>query len=168
METKRLKMRKFTPADFESLIEIRCTDADVAKYIGGKRMQNPETLKKRLEFYISCYARGIGVHAMIWKETGDLIGWSGLQPLEDSNEIEVSYGMIKKFWGRGIGSEAAAFWLEYGFENLGLERIVAALENTNSRRIMEKLGMKYEKKTELHGMDCAFYAVLKREFFRQE
>ncbi len=36
---------------------------------------------------------------MIWKKSGEMIGWSGLQPLEETGETEVGYGMIKEFWG---------------------------------------------------------------------
>lgn len=159
-------MRKFTPGDLEKLIELR-SDAEVTKYLGGSRMQNPEAIAKRLEFYIDCYEKyGFGMSAMIWKETGEMIGWSGLMPLEDTGEIEVGYGMIKNFWGRGIGYECARAWLRYGFEKAGLQRIVAitAPENTGSRRIMEKCGMRYEKTEEHYKMECVFYAITKDEF----
>lgn len=168
METERVRHRKFTTDDLDKLIEMRLSEG-VMKYLGGKKMQNPETLKKRLDFYISCYDREIGLHAMIWKETGEMIGWSGLQPLEDSNEIEVSYGMIKKFWRKGIGFETAKFWLEYGFQNLGIKKIfaVAHEENIGSWKIMEKLGMKFETKQEHYGMECVVYAISKDEFSKE-
>ncbi len=53
-----------------------------------------------------------------------MLGWSGLQPLEDTGETEVGYGMIKEFWGKGIGFECASPWLKYGFETTDLERIL--------------------------------------------
>ena len=167
LETERLSIRRFTPEDLDALIEMR-SDPEVNIYLGGARMQNPEALAKRLKFYIDCYDKyGFGMSAMIWKETGEMFGWSGLQPLGETPNIEVGYGMIKKFWGRGIGFECAEAWLDYGFRQAGLERIcaVAYPENTGSRRIMEKCGMKY-KKTETHyGADCVFYAVSSDEYF---
>lgn len=168
METDRLLHKKFTPDDLDSLIEMR-SDKDVMKYLGGKKMQNPESLKERLKFYISCYDRQIGLQAIIWKETGEMIGWSGLQPLEDSDEIEVSYGMVKKFWGMGIGFETALIWLKYGFEQLKLEKIVAVAdeENVGSWRIMEKLGMNFRNKEDHYGMECVVYEISKDEFSSQ-
>jgi ribosomal-protein-alanine N-acetyltransferase len=165
METKRLLHRQFTPADLERLIEMR-VEPEVMKYLGGEEMQNPAALEKRLEFYISGYAQRIGMHGVIWKESGEMIGWSGLQLLEDTEEIEVGYGMIKEFWGKGIGYETARFWLRYGFEQIGLERIVAVAdkENIGSWKIMEKLGMKYEKDVGRYGMNCVFYGISKDEF----
>lgn len=168
LETERLFMRKFTPEDLPELIELR-SDPEVYKYLGGTRMQNPVALEKRLQFYIGCYDKyGFGHHAMHWKETGEMIGWSGLQPLEETGEIEVGYGMKKEFWRRGIGLECAKAWLEFGFEKANLKRIVAVAypENTGSWRIMEKLGMHYEKNEEHYGVECVFYAISKEEFSR--
>ena len=166
LETERLLIRKFTLDDLDKLIELR-SDEEVIKYLGGKKMQNPQAIEKRLNFYINCYEKfGFGVCAMIWKATNEMFGWSGLQPLEDTGEIELGYGMKKEFWGKGIGYECASVWLEFGFERVGLERIVAIAypENEASRRIMEKCGMKYEKTETHYGAECVFYAISKSEF----
>jgi len=168
LETERLLIRRFTLADLDKLIETR-SDSEVNKYLGGKTFQNPIALKKRLGFYLDCYKKfGFGTCAMIWKPTGEMIGSSGIQPLEDTGEIEVGYSIVKEFWRRGIGFECAHAWLKYGFENAGLERIVAVTypENVGSWRIMEKCGMKYEKTETHYGFECLFYAVSREEFLR--
>ena len=166
LETERLLLRKFTPEDLDALVELR-SDDEVIKYLGGRTLQNPEAIEKRLRFYLDCYANfGFGMCALVWKETDEMFGWSGLQPLDGTTEIEVGYGMIKKFWGMGIGYECARAWLDYGFNTAGLERIVAvaAPENTGSWRIMEKCGMRYEKTEKHYGMECVFYAISKSEY----
>jgi len=168
LETERLLIRKFTPADLAALIEMRCTP-EVNIYLGGTQSQNPEAITKRMRFYTESYEKyGFAMSAMIWKETGEFFGWSGLQPLEDSGEIEVGYGMKQAFWGRGIGFECAAAWLKYGFETAGLERIVAVAspENTASWRIMEKCGMKFEGRKFHYGAELVFYAISKDEYFK--
>ncbi len=167
IETERLSFRKFTLDDLPQLIEQR-SDPEMSRYLGGTRMQNPESLAKRIRFYMSCYeTHGFGMCPMFWKETGEMIGAAGIQPLEDTGEIEVGYSVVKNFWGRGIGTEAARGWMTFGFNECSLDRIVAVavVENTASRRIMEKLGMKYEKTEPHYGEDCAFYAVSKTKFF---
>jgi RimJ/RimL family protein N-acetyltransferase len=168
LETERLIHREFTHADLEKLIELRSED-DVIKYLGGRKLQNREAITKRLDFYIGCYEKyGFGMNALIWKETGEIIGWSGLQPLDGTNEIEVGYGMIKPFWKRGIGFETAKAWLDYGFNQANLERIVAVAspENTGSWRIMEKLGMTREKIEHHYDMECYVYGIGKADFTR--
>jgi ribosomal-protein-alanine N-acetyltransferase len=169
LETERLILRKFTSDDLDALIEMRA-DPEVNKYLGGTRLQNPEAIAKRLEVYISCYDKyGFGACAAIWKETGEMAGWGGLMPLEDSGEVEVGYGFAKKFWGKGLASELAHAWLKYGFETAGLERIVAIAipGNDASTHVMEKLGMRYEKNAMHYGEDCVFYAVTREEYLKK-
>ena len=168
LETNRLLIRKFTLDDLDELIELR-SDPLVNKYLGGTRLQNAEAITKRMQFYIDCYEKhGFGACAMIWKPTGEMFGWSGLQPLEETGEIEVGYGMAQKFWGMGIGCECARAWLKYGFEKAGLKRIVAVAspENTGSWRIMEKCGMRYEKTETHYGETCVLYAVERDDFLK--
>ena len=165
-ETERLIIRQFTFDDLEKLVELR-SDEEVIRYLGGRRLQNAEAIAKRMRFYIDCYEKyGYGMCAMIWKETGEMIGWCGLQPLEETGETEVGYGMIKEFWGKGIGFECARAWLEYAFTNTDATRIVAVADpaNTGSWRIMEKCGMKYERTGEHYGMTCVFYGISREEF----
>lgn len=169
IETERLSFRKFLPTDLDKLVEMR-SDPSVAKYIGGNDAKSRYWNRIRLDFYISCYeSHGFGMHLMIWRETGAAIGWSGLQPLEDTDEIEVSYGLIRDFWRMGIGYEAALGWMKQGFEEFGLDRIVAVAmpENVGSCRILEKLGMTLEKTEEHYDMLCNFYAISRNEFLKE-
>lgn len=165
-ETDRLLFRKITPDDLDLIAETR-SDPDVNKYLGGPEKQSREAIEKRLPFYLESYRKfGFGFCLMIWKETGEVIGSAGIQPLGETGEIEVGYNMIKPFWGRGIGTEAAMAWLDHGFNRAGLERIVAVAhpDNKASRHVMEKCGMTFEKIETHYDMDCAFYAISKDEF----
>ena len=169
LETNRLLIRKFTPEDLDALIEMRLV-AEVNQYLGGTRLQNPEAITKRMQFYIDCHEKyGFGMSAMILKETGEFFGWSGLQPLDGTDEIEVGYGMKQTFWRKGIGLECASAWLDFGFYEKNLDRIVAvaAPENTGSWCIMEKLGMQYEKTEPHYEMMCKFYAISKDEWIKK-
>ena len=89
IETERLIFRPFTEEDLPKLIEQR-SDPDVNRYLGGPARQNAEALATRLRFYMDCYDKfGFGSCAMLWRETGEMIGTAGIQPLEDTGEIEV-------------------------------------------------------------------------------
>jgi len=166
IETDRLLLRPLTADDLPALIRFRA-DEEVSRYIGGAAMQAPEMVERRLGFYLECQERyGYGMSAIISKATGEMIGWGGLQPLEDSGETEVGYGFAKEFWGQGYATEAAAACLRYGFEQAGLKRIVAVAvpENTASRHVMEKLGMRFERIAHYYKTDCALYAITRVEF----
>lgn len=170
LETERLIMKKMTPEDLPWLIEMRTPEA-VNRYLGGPAMQNAEALAKRLPFYLECHEKlGFGFCTMTLKETGEMIGTSGLQPLEETGEIEVGYNLMEKYWRQGLGYECAMAWLRYGFETAGLERIVAVADpdNIGSWKIMEKCGMKYEKTEPHYGMPCVYYAISRDEFLSSE
>jgi RimJ/RimL family protein N-acetyltransferase len=169
IETERLTFRKFVDEDLPLLIEQRA-DPEVNKYLGGPKRQSAEALATRMKFYMDCYWKfGFGMCPMAWKETGEIIGTAGLQPLENTGEIEVGYSIIKKYWGLGIGTEAARGWMAFGFNQMGLERIVAVavVGNTASTHIMEKLGMKFEKNEMHYGEECSFYGISKQEFLER-
>ena len=166
LETERLIIKKITPGDLPWLIEMRSPEA-VNRYLGGPEMQNAEKLTARLPFYLECHEKlGFGFCTMASKSTGEMIGTSGLQPLEETGEIEVGYNLSEKYWRQGFGYECAIAWLKYGFETAGLERIVAVADpnNKGSWRIMEKCGMKFEKTEKHYGIDCVFYAISRDEF----
>ncbi len=165
LETERLIIRQFTLDDIPELVELRA-DPEVNKYLGGVKNQNAESIAKRMEFYIDCYDKyGFGMSAMIWKATGEMIGWSGLQPLQETGKTEVGYGMAKEFWRKGIGLEAAKAWLEFGFTKTDLEKIyaIAVPENVGSWRIMEKLGMSFEGIETHYNLDTKVYSITKNE-----
>ncbi|HMJ07555.1 MAG TPA: GNAT family N-acetyltransferase, partial [Pyrinomonadaceae bacterium] len=107
LDTERLLIRKLTPDDLPWLIEMR-SDPDVYRYLGGWEKQNPEAVTKRFAFYLDCYEKfGFGQCKMALKSTGELIGCSGLLPLEETGEIEVGYNLSKKYWRQGFGEECA-------------------------------------------------------------
>jgi ribosomal-protein-alanine N-acetyltransferase len=170
IETERLRLRPFTWDDLPEMMRLRGNE-EVVRYLGGTQMQTPEFIEQRLRFYMECREKyGFSSTPAIRKSDGVFLGWGGLQPLEDSGEIEVGYGFDKPYWGQGYATELAAAWLRYGFETARLARIVAVAdpENTASRHVMEKLGMRYEKMAMHYGHNCVFYAIARDEFVPRE
>lgn len=163
IETERLVLCQFKLEDLDALVQLRA-DPEVMRYIGD---QSREKVEQRLRYYISHYeSHGFGMWAVIDKSTGAMAGWCGLVFLDETPEVEVGYGVARDYWGRGLMTEAARASLRYGFERVGLERIVAVAmpENTASRRIMEKLGMRYEKNVFHYGHDLVYYAITREDF----
>ena len=92
---------------------------------------------------------------------GQTIGAAGLQHLEGGPEVEVGYRFLKEHWGRGYATESALASLAFGFEELGLGRIVAvALEsNVASRRVLEKCDMDEVGLTHVYGLEHVKYEL---------
>lgn len=93
----------------------------------------------------------------------EISGFCGIQPLDDLPGIEIGWWLAPQLWGKGLATEAARCVLADGFGRCGLNRIVAIArrENRASTRIMEKLGMLYEKDVRHHGIDVVLYAIEK-------
>jgi RimJ/RimL family protein N-acetyltransferase len=102
-------------------------------------------IANRFEAYIE--QRGHGFWAAELLESGQFIGFVGLKvvPFEAhfTPATEVGWRLARLFWNRGYATEAARVALVFGFDTLKLHEMVAftAVENSRSRRVMEKLGM---------------------------
>ncbi|MDQ3819667.1 MAG: GNAT family N-acetyltransferase [Acidobacteriota bacterium] len=163
IETERLHLRAFTPGDLDDLCLV-FGDADVMKYIsGGKPRSREDTETGLLRTIEGFKKRGFGLWAVVAKNGENFIGYCGLTYLEDTSEVEVAYGLAKSQWGKGFATEAASASLRYGFEEMKLDRIVAVVDrqNISSRRVLEKLGMRYTKDVHHYDADLMYYEISK-------
>jgi RimJ/RimL family protein N-acetyltransferase len=92
---------------------------------------------------------------------GEMIGSAGLQHLDGGPEIEVGYRFLKQHWGRGYATESALASLAFGFDELGLDRVVAVALETNaaSRRVLEKCGLQEIGLTHVYGLEHVKYEI---------
>lgn len=99
--------------------------------------------------------------------TGTLVGFVGCRPWP-SGEPELLYGLLPEWWGRGLATEACEAVLAHVFDTLGHPLVYAATDppNAASVRVMERLGMTFDRRTEMHGLDTLVYR-LSRERWRQ-
>jgi RimJ/RimL family protein N-acetyltransferase len=98
------------------------------------------------------------------KADGALIGRIGLLYYKDwpeGDKTEVAWLLERSYWGRGLATEGALASLRYGFEKLGLERIIsiALPRNIASRRVMEKAGLTFRGEIRWRGFDVVWYAA---------
>ncbi len=155
LETPRLLLRRQVPEDLDALWELYC-DPEVTKYIPDAPKTREEA-REELEWHMNGHPRRpeLGLWATVLKENGEFIGRCGLLPwhIEGRDEVEVAYTIARRYWGRGLGSEAAAAILKYGFENLGLDRLICTIEpeNVASQHVAQRIGMKLDRR--LEGMD---------------
>jgi RimJ/RimL family protein N-acetyltransferase len=96
----------------------------------------------------ACFDRhGYGLFALELKATGEFIGYTGFaKPGFESwftPCTEIGWRLKKEAWGQGYATEAAGACLDYGFQQLGMEKVFSwtALSNTPSERVMQRIGM---------------------------
>jgi len=165
LETPRLVLRPFRPDDLDDLCPI-FGDADVMRYVGKGVRTRQETEETLLRMIGHWGRHGFGLWAVVDRQQARLIGRCGLCFLDHTPEVELGYTLAKPAWGKGLATEAAHASLKYGFGPLELDRIVAIArpENGASRRVMEKVGMRFEKEAHFYGADVVYYAVSRRDW----
>jgi RimJ/RimL family protein N-acetyltransferase len=169
LETARLRLRPFTPEDAADHLRLYA-DPRVTRYLGGGPFVGEEAARRSaraLDHFVRHWSeRGFGVWAVLEQTSGRVIGQCGLNRLPEREDIEVLYALERGSWGRGLAPEAAGAAIRYGFDVVGLDRIVAVVRHANvgSRRVLEKLGMRYEGDVQVYGVVAACYALTGAEF----
>ncbi len=106
---------------------------------------------------------GYGRFACVWKESGAVIGFSGVKYVPEIGETELGYRFLPEFWGRGLATEAGRASIEFARAELGLQRLVALVhpDNHASANVLQKLGFAVEKQLRYSGLpdiDVNLYA----------
>ncbi|MDB5033954.1 MAG: ydaF [Chlorobi bacterium] len=161
VETDRILLRAFTPDDLDDLAPI-LADPDVVRHLAGGKPFTRDQVAGAIERINAYWGKhGFGLMALVLKESGRVAGWCGLTLLDATPEIELVYMLAKQEWGKGLAAEAARAMLRLGFGMPGMERIVAVArhENPASYRVMEKIGMRYERDVRFYDLDMVCYAI---------
>ena len=154
VETERLVLRRFTADDLELLVELD-SDPEVKRYIDGGVAVERQDLAAMLSAWVDDYDRhdGYGFWAAVEKASGVFLGWFHLRPGKTAGplEPELGYRLRREAWGRGYATEGSRALVDKAFGELGAERVDASTMtvNTASRRVMEKVGLRYVRTFEL-------------------
>jgi RimJ/RimL family protein N-acetyltransferase len=162
LETDRLVLRKLSP-DHSGFILALLNDPSWLRYIGDRGVRTLEDARKYiLDGPVDSYERvGFGMYLTELKESGEPIGMCGLVKREALDDVDIGYAFLPSFRGRGFAFEAAAAVLRYAKDVVGLRRVVAITvpDNEASIRVLEKLGMRYERQVRLskNGEEISLY-----------
>jgi len=160
LDTKRLRIRPFTPDDANELHEL-WGDDDGMRFIPPGATASVDATRERLLSTIERSSDGWGFWALEERDGGRLVGGAGLFPLGwEGPEIELAYHVVPSRWRRGYATEAGGALLAAAWA-AGLDQVVAVAlpENRASTRVMEKLGMRLEGRDEYRGFEVVRYAI---------
>ena len=148
IETERLVLRPYTPADAPFILELLNTPKWI-QFIGDKKVYQLEDAEAYLQNrYIDSYEKhGFGLMAVELKSTNQTIGSCGLVHRESLPDVDLGFAFLPAHIGKGYGSEAAQAMIDYTKNHLNLDRLAAITLPVNSASIglLKKLGFKYEK-----------------------
>jgi ribosomal-protein-alanine N-acetyltransferase len=152
LETERVILRRLIMEDLDALYALY-RDPEIRRYFPDGTLTYEET-REELEWFLNGHPNHteLGLWATIHKPTNQFIGRCGLLPwtIEGREEVEVAYLIDKAFWRQGLGAEAAAAIAQYGFNTLGLSRLICMIDPANqaSQKVARRLGMTLEKEME--------------------
>lgn len=161
-ETTRLFIRPAKIEDAYNLFTLN-SDPEVVRYTGDASFTSmidaQNIIKERM---ISQYEKYKMSRFMVFLKDGTFIGWSGLKYFPETNEVDLGYRFMKKFWGQGYATESSRVWLKYGFETLQRQKILATAmpDNISSIKVLQKLGMTFRGQKQ----DLIIYDITKAEY----
>lgn len=165
-ETDRLVLRRLTLDDIPSWLEFFHGN-EYLHFVGIKPDQ-PHLeaatgwISRQLERYEES---GLGMLAIVEKESAELVGLSGIIPREvdDQNYYEIAYSFKPKVWGKGYATEAARKLKEFGFASGLSDQFISIIDIDNyaSQAVAQKNGMEILRKTNYMDMEVFIFAVSK-------
>ena len=163
LETERLLLRQFALDDAEYIIR-QLNEPSFIQNIGDRGVRSLADAENYLKNGpLTSYSKnGFGLMAVTLKETGEIIGMCGLIKRDGLDDVDIGFAFLPEFWLKGYAIESAGAVMENGKE-IGLGRVVAIVDPRNepSIRVLEKLGMKFEKMVRLSqdDIDLKLYVI---------
>lgn len=144
LRTPRLALREFHAGDADNLYLLN-SDPRVMRYIGDGSLATRKSVAAAIASATDYYRNypGLGVWPAEERASGGFIGWFCLKYVPKTVEVELGYRLLVEAWGRGYATEGASALLRYGFDELGLYRIIGLThaDNAASQRVLQKAGL---------------------------
>lgn len=162
-QSSRLSFRKLGHEDIPKWKPF-FENNDRLKYLGIDISKSPDELatewiERQLERYETS---GLGHLAITLKGTREFIGVGGIIPrtIENNPEFEIAYSLLPQYWGNGFATELAQTMKNFGFDQLGLSRMISliAIGNSSSVQVAKRNGMQFEKRRKFLGMEVEVYS----------
>lgn len=149
-ETNRLIISKITLDDAAFFLELVNTP-NFIKYIGDRNLKTVEDAKTYLKNgTLKSYEDfGFGFYKLLLKEENNkAIGTCGLVKREQLDNVDIGFAMLPKYEGKGFGYESCIAVLKLAKEQFKLNKVLAITlpTNNNSIKLLEKIGLSYEKR----------------------
>ncbi len=169
LETNRLILREMNNGDYKELQAV-ISDPETMKYY--KEPYNEAGVQKWIDWCTASYAkRGFGLWAVIFKETGEMIGDCGIsmQTIDDELKPEIGYHLNKKYHRQGIGKEMTQAVRDYFFTHFNYDEVYSYMDvdNLPSYKTAEANGMTYlHDYVTADGERCKVYRITRSEWER--
>ncbi|MBB3016968.1 RimJ/RimL family protein N-acetyltransferase [Microvirga lupini] len=156
---ERLRFHPWAAEDFPLLAELHA-DPEVQHFLQmGDPPWDEAFLRAKFEGFRADYAAHGWTKFKVLNIQGRFLGRAGFGCFDETGELELGYSFMRPFWGHGYASEAARALLDWVYRSVSVDHVIgfAVADNTASRRVLEKAGMRFTGLRDLHGIPNAFY-----------
>jgi [ribosomal protein S5]-alanine N-acetyltransferase len=161
LSTPRLQLEPWRAADIPLFVSI-AQDPRVTRYINDGTPWSAEQAAAFVERQVAGYAaRGYCRWKLVVKQGLAVAGFCGAELLSAIPEIEIGWWLAPEWWGQGLATEAAHCALADLRTRIGLTRIVslARRDNLASIRVMQHIGLVFDREIDYKGQPCVLYAT---------
>ncbi|MCD6063493.1 MAG: putative ribosomal-protein-amino-adic N-acetyltransferase [Flavipsychrobacter sp.] len=168
-ETARLTFKPVELSYAETWLNLFKKEG-VARFVGLDHLGTPE--EQRDQWFERAFLRisnGLGgLNALVNKQTGELVGQSGLlvQTVDEQTHLEVGYSILPKYWRQGYAIEAASKCRDCAFEKGLTDTLISIIhvENEPSMAVARANGMKLWKTTNYKGSPVHIFRINRQEW----
>lgn len=165
LHTERLVLRGMAETDLDDY-EVMLTDERVYRWFGGQAPDRAEVWRSIAMHLGHWVLRGYGQWMLEDRTTGRLVGRAGLWCPEGWPGVEVGWAVRTELWQRGYATEAGKAAVQWAFDTLGVDEVISLTlpHNAASRRVMEKVGLRYDRTQPVAGHEQVIYVVKRDEW----
>ena len=149
LRTERITLVPLADEHLEWEVELD-SDPEVMRYLIG-RASTREEVEASHARRLAAAQKVDGLGFWVGLVGGEFVGWWILQPAhgpdqpDDPGVADLGYRLLQHQWRKGLASEGARELVRYGFDDVGLDRIIAQTMAVNAaaRAVMERIGLTY-------------------------
>ena len=160
IETERLILRELAIDDAAFFLELVNTEGWI-RNIGDRKVHTLSNAEQYVEDRImrSYQVNQFGMWGMELKSNKELVGMCGLVKRPELEEIDIGFAVLPKHYRKGYTLESASEVMTYAKHTLKIPKIVAICntENKASLSLLQKLGLRINKKFHMNGDTEVFY-----------
>ncbi|HMQ78440.1 MAG TPA: GNAT family N-acetyltransferase [Ignavibacteria bacterium] len=154
IETERLKLREFNSTDGELIFEL-LNSPGWLKNIGSRSIATIDDAVNYIEAKLQKSYResGFGFYLVELKSTGEKTGMCGLVKRDGLDDIDIGFALLPQYENNGYAFESSEAVISYAKNKLKIKTLAAITmpSNVTSIKLLEKLGMKFDKKINIPG-----------------
>ncbi|MEQ9593762.1 MAG: GNAT family N-acetyltransferase [Cyclobacteriaceae bacterium] len=161
IETPRLLLREFEMEDAPSLYKLNL-DPQVIQFTGDNAFSSIEEARAFLRNYDHYQTYGYGRWAVTLRTERTFIGWCGLKYHIETQEVDLGFRFMRKFWRNGYASEAGSACIKFAFQPLKMKRLIGRVmpENVASIKLLEKVGMTFYHRMKIDSKEWLVYEIV--------